>query len=82
MGRQRARTGLLRDVLSCGILLCAASLFGWLQIKGEMSQVKESGRHDKRQAQKLQLELQQAKQLLKKLRNDQQVPSPVELPTV
>ena len=69
-------------MLSCGILHCAASLFDWLQIKGELSQVRESGRHDKRQAQKLQLELQQAKQLLKKLRNDQQVPSPLALLTV
>ena len=38
-----------------------------------MIKLSQSGRHDKRQAQKLQLELQQAKQLIKKLHNDQEV---------
>lgn len=38
-----------------------------------MSKLNQSGRHDKRQAQKLRLELQQAKQLIKKLHIDQEV---------
>jgi len=38
-----------------------------------MTKQNQSGRHDKRQAQKLRLELQQAKQLIKKLHNDQEV---------
>ncbi len=38
-----------------------------------MTKLSQSGRHDKRQAQKLRLELQQAKQLIKKLHSDQEV---------
>ncbi|KAL0018357.1 hypothetical protein WJX79_004260 [Trebouxia sp. C0005] len=41
-------------------------------MKGEMTKLNQSGRHDKRQAQKLRLELQQAKQLIKKLHSDQE----------
>ena len=45
-----------------------------VQLKQEAGDMAAAGRHDKRQVQKLQLELLQAKQLLEKLRADQQVP--------
>lgn len=44
-----------------------------VQVKQEMAEVSQAGRRDKRQVQKLQLELLQAKQLLEKLRGNKQV---------
>lgn len=46
-----------------------------LQVKQEVGELSQAGRRDKRQVQKLQLELLQAKQLLEKLRSDKQVVS-------
>lgn len=44
-----------------------------VQVKQEMGELSQAGRRDKRQVQKLQLELLQAKQLLEKLRGNKQV---------
>lgn len=45
-----------------------------MQLKQEVGELTQAGRRDKRQVQKLQLELLQARQLLEKLRGDLQVP--------
>lgn len=44
-----------------------------VQLKQEVGELSQAERREKRQAQKLQLELLQAKQLLEKLRGNQQV---------
>ena len=44
-----------------------------MQVKQEIGELSQAGRRDKRQVQKLQLELLQAKQLLEKLRGNKQV---------
>ncbi len=44
-----------------------------LQVKQEVGELSQAGRRDKRQVQKLQLELLQAKQLLEKLRSNKPV---------
>ena len=44
-----------------------------LQLQQELAELSQTSRHDKRQVQKLHLELLQAKQLLEKLRGDSQV---------
>ena len=44
-----------------------------MQLKQEVGELSQAGRHDKRQVQKLQLELLQAKQLLDKLHGNEQV---------
>lgn len=44
-----------------------------MQLKQEVGELSQAGRRDKRQVQKLQLELLQAKQLLDKLHGNKQV---------
>ena len=47
-----------------------------VQLKQEVGEASQAERREKRQVQKLQLELLQAKQLLEKLRGNKQVPHP------